>query len=215
MFLGFGIMSFRFAALLWSTTTFPSPVILHFALLFCNCQSYGSFSGRIIETHICSRCNLACALSDEYLEEKLIIIVGGVDQREKCRGASVLNPNFGHTASFFLLLLHPFLPLTHCYFAAKSCPCRPRPFWKGLAYSMWGVFFLRRVLAVHGNQIHRGHGIHTVMVVIAMGKTFYSGFSALWKASPSLTSVLSHNLHPYTAHSRNVSGFKMGQDIFK
>lgn len=113
------------------------------ALSFCNCQSYGSFSGRIIETHICSRCNLACVLSDEYLEEKLIIIVGGVYQRQKCRGASVLNPNFEHTAALFLLLLLlPLFSSTHCSFAAKSCPCRPRPFRKGLAYSMWGVFFL-------------------------------------------------------------------------
>lgn len=152
-------------------TTF-CPFIPHssLALSSCNCQSYGFFSGRIIETHFCSQCNLACVLSDEYLEQKLIIIVGGVDQREKCRGASVLNLNFEHTASFVLLL--PLLSSTHCSFAAKSCPCRPRPFWNGLAYSMWGVFFLGELLAVHGNHIHRGPGIHTVMLVIAMGKTF-------------------------------------------
>lgn len=141
------------------------------ALSFCNCQSYGSFSGRLIETHIYSQCNLACVLSDEYLEEKLIIIVGGVDQREKCRGASVLNPNFEHRASLFLLLL-PLLPSTHLLFCCKVMSVPAATLLKGISLFHVGCFFLRRVLAVHGNQIHRGPGIHTVMVVIAMGKTF-------------------------------------------
>lgn len=149
-------MSFGFADLINNNLSLPCYTTFcsflphsSLALSFCNCQSYGSFfwqDNRDTHTHICSRCNLACVLSDEYLEEKLIIIVGGVDQREKCRGASVLNPNFEHTASLFhllplLFLLFPLLPSAHCSFAAKSCPCRPRPFWKGLAYSMWGVFF--------------------------------------------------------------------------
>ena len=38
----------------------------------------------IIGTHICSRRNLVSVLSDEHLEEKLIIIVGGGYQRETC-----------------------------------------------------------------------------------------------------------------------------------
>lgn len=84
---GVGIMSCRFAAPLHSTTTFPplsyttyrSPPLSLCHL--CYCQPCESLFGRIKGTHICSRCNLVSLLSDKYLEEKLIIIVGGGDQR--------------------------------------------------------------------------------------------------------------------------------------
>lgn len=150
---GFGIMSCRFAALLHSTTTFSplsyttySSLPLHprFWLSLCHlcyCQSCESLFGRIIGTHICSRRNLVCVLSDEYLEEKLIIIVGGGDQREtrRERGECFESKLWAYDFTLLLLLL---LPSTHCSLVAKSCPCRPRPVWKGLAYSMWGFFSL-------------------------------------------------------------------------
>lgn len=96
MFLGFGIMSFGLCRSSLINSDLSLPCYTTF-LLFSSptrlwlCRSAtvsltGPFPGRIIETRICSQCNPACVLSDEYLEEKLIIIVGGADQREKCRG---------------------------------------------------------------------------------------------------------------------------------
>lgn len=194
-----GIMSCRFAALL-HLTMHPSPLQplvlssaspFHFAPFavsssslchLCCCQSRESLSGRIIGTHICSRRNLASVLSDGNLEKRLIIIVGGGDQR-KARAAareraSVLNPNFERADPPLARLSAP-----HCTIVAKSCPCRPWPVWvwKGLAYSMMAPFLFspfRKVLALHRKRIHRGPGIHIVMVVIAMGK------NTLWLLSP-------------------------------
>lgn len=142
-------MSCRFAALLHSTTTFSPlsyttycslPLHPRFWLSLCHlcyCQSCKSLFGRIIGTHICSRHNLVCVLSDEYLEEKLIIIVGDGDQRETrwARGECFESKLWAY--DFTLLLCSP----QHIAHSLQSCPCRPRPVWKGLAYSMWVFFF--------------------------------------------------------------------------
>lgn len=76
----------------------PLPVMLHFALLCCYCQACGSFSGSIIETHICSRCDLACVLSDDRLDEKLIIGSKRKVQRGKCLESSSSPPPPQHIA---------------------------------------------------------------------------------------------------------------------
>lgn len=152
MFWGVGIMSYIFCF-------FSQPLSLSFRhcslslflilfLLSCSlspchhqCQSCETLPGRIIGTHICSRCNLVFPPSDKYFEWKLIIVVGCEFQREGGEwGECVFNPNFERVTSSPPLQSH-----------VRGCP---RPAWKGLAYSMWS--FLERALALHRKQIHRG-----------------------------------------------------------
>lgn len=112
------------------------------ALSFCNCQSYGSFFWQDNrDTYLLTMLSCLCSI--------WWILGGEADyyswrcgskrkvQRGKCFESKLWA--YGCTLPPPLL---PLLPSIHCSFAAKSCPCRPRPFWKGLAYSMWGVFFL-------------------------------------------------------------------------
>lgn len=184
-------MSFGFATLPWSTTTFPPPRSTTFC---CNCQSCGSFSGSIIETHICSRCNLACVLSDEHLEGKLIIGSKRKVQRGKCFESKLW--------AYGLTLPPPPsppppAPLNTLLFCCKVMSVPAATLLKGISLFHVGCFFLRRVLAVHGQRLRWGPGNLTVMVAAAMGKTF-------WLRSPLKSRPLSRQCaisQPSSAHS--------------
>lgn len=142
----FGIMSCRFAALPHSTTTFPpsstahcSPLRSHFQLSLCHlcyCQSCEPFLGRIIGTHICSWCNLVCVLSDTCLEEKLIIMVGGGDQKgDAPREGRVF---WNQTLSIWLHHPPPLAPLDTLLAHCKVMSAPAATHLKGISCSMWG-----------------------------------------------------------------------------
>lgn len=68
---------------------------------------------------------------------------------------------------------------------------------------MWAFFFfffLSQVLALHRKQIHRGPGIHIVMVVIAMGKKHTLASEPFEKLAPLYANILSHTLHTQPHH---------------
>lgn len=75
--------------------------------------------------------------------------------------------------------------------------------------------FLQQVLALHRKQIHRGPGIHIVMVVIAMGKK-HTLASELFEKLALFPPIyyLTPLIHTQP-HHRMCQDLKTGQDIFK
>lgn len=143
------------------------------ALSFCNCQSYGSFFWQDNrDTYLLTMLSCLCSI--------WWILGGEADyyswrcgsKRKVQRGKCFESKLWAYGCTLPPPSPPPIAPLNTLLFCCKVMSVPATTLLKGISLFHVGCFFLRRVLAVHGNQIHRGPGIHTVIVVIAVGKTF-------------------------------------------